>query len=64
MNVLAHLLSAPLSKLSEASTHDSATRIPFGSRTTEQGDEERLQLFSGIFDLEKGTWAWGPPMTS
>jgi len=60
MNVLAYLLSTPLSALPEADSRHSATRILFGIRTTERGDEEHLQSFSEILlGLETGAWA-GP----
>jgi hypothetical protein len=58
MNVLAYLLSAPLSSLPEVSSHSRTARILFGNRTIEEGDEEHLQRFSGILlGLGKGAWA-------
>ncbi|KAF2810984.1 uncharacterized protein BDZ99DRAFT_475845 [Mytilinidion resinicola] len=48
MNILAYLLSAHLSALPEVSSHHRTARILFGSRTTEEGDEEYLQRFSDI----------------
>lgn len=47
MEVLAYLLADPQSVLPDSSPHAS-TRILFGSRKTNQGDEEQLQLFSEI----------------
>ncbi|KAH7389436.1 hypothetical protein DE146DRAFT_747597 [Phaeosphaeria sp. MPI-PUGE-AT-0046c] len=54
MIVLAYLISAPLSASEEVSAHDRPIRIFFGSRTTDEGDEEHLKQFSDILlDLEK-----------
>ena len=61
MDVLAYLLSAPLSALPEVGSHHRKTRIFLGSRTTDEGDEEHLQRFSKILlDLQKGRWALIP----
>jgi hypothetical protein len=55
MMVLAYLISAPLSASQEVSAHDRPNRIFFGSRTTDEGDEEHLGRVSEILiDLEKG----------
>jgi hypothetical protein len=61
MNVLAYLLSAPLSALQEVGSHHGTTCILFGSRTADEGDEEHLQRFSEILlNLRKGGWVLGP----
>ncbi len=55
MNVLAYLLSAPLSAVPEVDSYHRRIRILFGSRTTDEGDEEHLQRFSEILlGLQKG----------
>jgi hypothetical protein len=59
MIVLAYLISAPLSTAQEVNTHDSQDRVIFGSRTTDEGDEEYLRWISEILlGLEKGEWAF------
>lgn len=54
MEVLAYILADPLPVFTDPG-FDAATRILFGSRKTNQGDEELLQLFSDIlFGLNQG----------
>jgi hypothetical protein len=54
MNVLAYLLSPPQSALPGVGSHNKITRILFGGRKTNEGDEQ-LERFSGILiELEKG----------
>jgi len=53
-SVLAYLLSVPFSALPEVGSHHRTSRILFGGRTTDEGDEEHLQRFSRILlNLEK-----------
>ena len=55
MIVPVYLLLAALSALSEVASHHRTTRILFGYRTTDEGDDENLQRFSKIFlGTEKG----------
>jgi len=61
MIVLAYLILAPLSASQEVSAHDRPNRIFFGSRTTDEGDEEHLKRVSEILlGLERGEWASSP----
>ncbi|ORY05069.1 hypothetical protein BCR34DRAFT_572300 [Clohesyomyces aquaticus] len=54
MIVLAHLISAPLSRSQEVCARDRPNRILFGMRMTQEGDEEHLRRFSDILiGLEK-----------
>lgn len=60
MTVLAYLMSARMAS-QEVSAHDGPNRIFFGSRTTNEGDEEHLRRVSEILlNLEKGEWAFSP----
>ena len=62
MEVLAYLLADPLSVLADTGPNP-APHILFGSRKTNQRDEELLQLFSDILlGLEQGKTFSGPPM--
>lgn len=60
MFVLAQLIPSPLCTSPEVGSHPQTSRVRFGDRKTEEGDEQTLQRFSDILlGLKKGEWAQG-----